>query len=225
MARMWRSKKALHCWPMWTRTSPLQHPSNVGSAAVDGGVADVLALDDVDDVFGDVGGVIADAFEVFSHEDKLESGKDHAGIAHHVSKQFAENLIAIVIHLVVGGEDLVREVDVATHDGVQSVAHHFLDEIAHARQIHIGFHARMAQDAQRALGDIHGLVTDALEVVVDAGNRENKAKIDSHQLMQREELNDTVVNFKLQLVDGVFLLEDTLGERLIGFEHRVNSLM
>jgi hypothetical protein len=34
-------------------------------AAVDGGVADVLALDDVDDVFGDVGGVVADAFEVF----------------------------------------------------------------------------------------------------------------------------------------------------------------
>ncbi len=30
-------------------------------AAVDGGVADVLALDDVDDVFGDVGGVVADA--------------------------------------------------------------------------------------------------------------------------------------------------------------------
>ena len=37
--------------------------------AVDGGVADVLALDDVDDVFGDVGGVVADALEIFGDED------------------------------------------------------------------------------------------------------------------------------------------------------------
>jgi len=58
----------------------------LGLPAVDGGVADVLALDDVDDVLGDVGGVIADAFEIFRHEDKLERGKDHAGIAHHVGK-------------------------------------------------------------------------------------------------------------------------------------------
>jgi hypothetical protein len=35
------------------------------SAAIDAGVADVLALNDVDDVFGDVRGVIADALEVF----------------------------------------------------------------------------------------------------------------------------------------------------------------
>jgi hypothetical protein len=42
---------------------------NRGLAAVDGGVADVLALDDVDDVFGDVGGVVADAFEIFGDED------------------------------------------------------------------------------------------------------------------------------------------------------------
>src|ERR1700735_2296346 len=52
-----------------------------GLAAVDGGVADVLALDDVDDVFGDVGGVVADAFEVFGDEDEFEGGEDDAGIA------------------------------------------------------------------------------------------------------------------------------------------------
>ena len=40
-----------------------------GLAAVDDVVADVLALDEVDNVFGDVGGVVADALEVFGHED------------------------------------------------------------------------------------------------------------------------------------------------------------
>ena len=38
-------------------------------AAIDARVADVLALDDVDDVLRDVGGVIAVAFEIFGHQD------------------------------------------------------------------------------------------------------------------------------------------------------------
>ena len=55
-------------------------------------MADVLALDEVDDVFGDVSGVVADALEVFGDEDQFEGGKDDAGIAHHVSKQFTEKI-------------------------------------------------------------------------------------------------------------------------------------
>jgi len=38
--------------------------------------------------------VVADALEVFGDEDQFERGKDHAGIAHHVGKQFPKNLIA-----------------------------------------------------------------------------------------------------------------------------------
>ena len=41
----------------------------LGLAAVDRWVADVLALDDVDYVLRDVGGVVADAFEIFGYED------------------------------------------------------------------------------------------------------------------------------------------------------------
>jgi hypothetical protein len=44
-------------------------------AAVEGGVADVAAGDEVDHVLGDVGGVIADALEIFGHEDQLEGRK------------------------------------------------------------------------------------------------------------------------------------------------------
>ena len=60
-------------------------------------------MDDVDDVLGDVGGVVADAFEIFGDEDELEGGKDYAGIAHHVGEQLAEDLVAEVVDLVVGG--------------------------------------------------------------------------------------------------------------------------
>jgi len=96
----------------------MQSPTEDALAAVDDVVADVLALDEVDDVFGDVGGVVADALEVLGDEDEFEGGKYHAGIAHHVGKQFTENLVAVVVHLIVGGEDALRELDVAADDGV-----------------------------------------------------------------------------------------------------------
>src|SRR5204862_4620233 len=103
-------------------------------AAVDGGVADVLALDQVDDVLGDVGGVVADALEIFGDEDQFEGGKDDAGIAHHVGEQFTENLIAVVVHLIVGGKDALCKLHVAADDSGEGVADHFLEPSAQTRQ-------------------------------------------------------------------------------------------
>jgi len=55
-----------------------------------------------------------------------------------------------VVHLIVGGEDALRELDVAADDGVEGIANHFLGELAHARQIDVGLDARMPEDAERA---------------------------------------------------------------------------
>ena len=82
-------------------------PREPGLAAVDSRVADVLALDDIDYVFGDVGGVVADALEVLGDEDQLEGGEDDAGITHHVGEELAEDLVAVVIDLIVGGENFL----------------------------------------------------------------------------------------------------------------------
>ena len=122
------------------------------SSAVHRGVADVVAWHDVDDVLGDVGGVVADALEVFGHKDQLEGREDHAGIVHHISAEFTEDLVAVVIDLVLGGENFLREVHVAPNDGVKGVAHHFLSQFAHAREVHIGLHARVAQNSRKIAG-------------------------------------------------------------------------
>jgi hypothetical protein len=195
------------------------------SAAVDGGVSDVLALDDVDDVFGDVGGVVADAFEVFGDEDEFERGEDHAGVAHHIGEQFAEDLVAVVIDLVVHRQNFLGEFDVAADDGVQCVANHFFSDFAHARKIDIRLHARVAQDADAGLRDVDGLIADTFEIVVDARNREDEAEVGGHQLMEREELDDAVVDFELELVDLIFFVEDALGELFVGVENGVDRLV
>src|SRR5713226_10772263 len=118
----------------WPRSFE-RHSARQELTAVDGGVADVLALDQVDDVLSDVGGVVADALEVLGDEDQFERGKDDAGIAHHVGKQFTENLVAVAVHLVVSGEDTLGELNVAANDGVKGVANHLFSKLAHARQI------------------------------------------------------------------------------------------
>src|SRR5689334_6439658 len=99
-------------------------------AAVEGGVADVAAGDEIDDVFGDVGGVVADAFEIFGNHDEFEGGEDNRGIFHHVGEQFTEELIAKAIDLVVTLEDGLREFLVAADKGVEAIADHGFGEFA-----------------------------------------------------------------------------------------------
>jgi hypothetical protein len=169
--------------------------------------------------------VVADAFEVFGDEDEFEGGEDDAGVAHHVGEEFAENLVAVVVDLVVHGENFLGEVDVATDDGVQGVADHFFGDFAHAREIDVRFYAGMAEDADAGLGDVDGLIADALEVVVDARDSEDEAEVGGHELMEREDLNDAVVDFELKLVDLIFFVEDALGELFVGIENAVNGLM
>jgi hypothetical protein len=83
----------------------------------------------------------------------------------------------------------------------------------------------VAKDAQGALGDVDGLIADALEIVIDTRDSQHEAEIDGHELVQGEKLNDAIVDFHLELVDGVFFLEDALGELFIGFQNGVNGLV
>ncbi len=130
-----------------------------------------------------------------------------------------------MVHLIVGGEDFLRELDVAADDGVQSVTDHLFGKLAHARQVHVGLHARVAKNAQGSLGDVDGLVADALEIVVDARNGQHEAEIDGHKLVQGKKLNHAIVNFHLELVDGVFFREDAVGKLFVGFQNGVNRLV
>jgi hypothetical protein len=188
-------------------------------------VTDVLALDNVDYVLGDVGSVVADTFEIFGDEDEFKCRENHTGIAHHVSQEFAENLIAVLIDLIVASHDFLSELDVTTNHRIQRIPDLLLDYFGHAGQIDVGLDAGMTKDAQRTLGDVDGLIADAFKVIVDAGNGEDEAQVGGHELVESEELNNSVVDFELKFVDRVFFIKDTLGELFIGIEDGVNRLM
>jgi hypothetical protein len=83
----------------------------------------------------------------------------------------------------------------------------------------------VAEDARGGLGDVYGLIADAFEVAIDAGDGEEEAEVRGHGLLGGEEALDALVNFDLHFVDGVLFGEDDFGEMLFGVQNGVDGLM
>jgi hypothetical protein len=83
----------------------------------------------------------------------------------------------------------------------------------------------MAEDALRALRNVDGLIANALEIVIDSRDGQDQAEIRGHELVQREELDDAIVDFDLEFIDGVFFFQDALGQLFIRFQNGVNRLV
>ena len=113
---------------------------------------DVAASDEVDNVLGDVRGVVANALEILGDENQLESSKHDGRILHHVSKQLAKELIAQAIHLVVALQHAAGKIDIAADQRIQAIPHHAFRKLAHARKIDVRLYLWMAQNAHRRLG-------------------------------------------------------------------------
>src|SRR6478672_4367346 len=62
-----------------------------------GGMPDVRTLDHVDDEFGDVLGVIADALYGLGQEQQVEAGRDGARIFHHVGDELAHEAVEFLV--------------------------------------------------------------------------------------------------------------------------------
>jgi hypothetical protein len=188
-------------------------------------VADVTTCNEVDNVLGDVRGVIADALEILRDKDKFEGRENDGRVFHHVSKKLAKQLIAKPIDLIVALEDALRKFLVAANDGIQTVADHSLGEFAHTRKIDIRLHLRVAHDAHGGLRDVHGLVADAFEVAVDAGNRKEEAKIRGHGGLQGELALDALIDLDLHFVDGIFFVEHSFRNTFVRIKYGMNGLM
>ena len=75
-------------------------------------MANVAAGDKINNVLGDVRGVVADALKILGDEDQLKGSKHDGGILHHVSKKLAKKLIAQAIHLVVALKHAAGKIDI-----------------------------------------------------------------------------------------------------------------
>ena len=78
----------------------------------------------------------------------------------------------------------------------------------------------MPQVAPRGFGDVDREVADALEIRVDLDRRHDRAKVDRHRLVQREQLEAAVVDLDVELIDRLIPREDAVHARGVALDER-----
>ena len=139
-------------------------------------------FDDEDDVLGDVRGMVADSFEMARDENQIGPGLDRPGIAKHVRQQLTEDLILQTAQPIVLSEHVAGKTRVSRHKRFKCLVEHQKRQISHSRQIDQRFDRLVQEISLRRLADIHGKVSDALEIGVDLDRRHDGSQIDGNLL-------------------------------------------
>ena len=126
-------------------------------------MANVSRFDDEDHVFGDVGGVIADPFELAGNEDEIDAGLDDALIAEHISQQLAKNLIFQRVQPVILPEHVLRQAGVHRHECVERLAQRLQRQDAHAGNVNQWFDGRVLKIPLPCFPNVVRDVAHALE--------------------------------------------------------------
>ena len=192
-------------------------------------VANVCAAHPEDDVFGDVGGVVADALEVAGDDEGVEGLRGELGFLLDERAEGVEGCVVHLIDLVIEQEDRVRELGVGFDEGVEGFANHSggkrreLGDID--GQVDVGKGPHLAD----ADGDVDGLIANALEVGVDADDGEDEAEVNGHGLLHGEEIEGHLVDLALEAVDGGLGAEDELADGevagAIGLDRTLDGLL
>ena len=95
-------------------------------------VTDIETTDPEDDVLGNVGGVVGDAFEVAGGKNELEARAHQRGLFGHVQEELFENAIAVLIDDIIAFEHLRGHLGVAENERTETLADHG----AHRRRRH-----------------------------------------------------------------------------------------
>src|SRR5438445_4305846 len=140
-------------------------------------MADVKSADPKDDVFGNVGGVVRDAFQVARGKNELHAGAHQLGLLSHVLEQLLKNAIAVLIHDIVAFENLRGHLHVAENKGAKALADHAAHGGGHGSQLFGNLCALHFAKGDDTLGEIHRDVADALEVIGDFQNGDDEAHL------------------------------------------------
>jgi hypothetical protein len=180
---------------------------------------------DVDDILGDVGAVVGDAFEVFGDHDVAEVGGGLLAVGFHQADHVLDDLVIKGIDDVVAFEDISGEGFVAEVEGLDGVAKNGEDGVGHQLQIAGGHVVGDVGEKKNALGDVDGAVGDALEVGVDLYDGGDGTQIDGCGLLKGEEIDGAFFHADFFIVDALIEVDGFLGKLGIGGEDGLAGLL
>src|SRR6516165_9731757 len=193
---------------------------------IERGVADVLAVDHVDDVFADVLGVIADALERTHYPHDIERPADGARVLHHEGDALTlDGLVLFVDQPVLAG-DPQRRLHIHAGKGVERRVHHvrhhapeMLDlAVLVRRTLHGG-------EARGDVADFLGLIADALEVGDGLDDGDDDPQIAGGRCARGEDAAALIIDGDFHVVHLEVIHRDLLAEGAIAFDQRSNRLV
>jgi hypothetical protein len=178
-------------------------------------VLHVGALDDVDDLLGEVLGVVADTLDRLGDEHQIDRRRDGARVFHHVGDELAHQTVELAVDLVVLAEHVKRLRSVEPRERVERLA----QQVDRQRRLVRDVTDRKARPAGHAVlgqllhgaGDAGSLVANALQVADRLGHRDQQAQVARGRLTTHDDRRQVAVD--LHLVDAL-LGADHLGGQL-----------
>src|SRR5260370_34788506 len=123
---------------------------------------DIQTTNPVDDVFGNVGGVVRDAFEVPRGKNELHARAHECGFLSHMLEQLSENAVAVLIDDIVAFENLGGHLNVTENERAETLADHDAHGGGHRSQLFGNIRALHFAKGDDTLGKIHRDVADTL---------------------------------------------------------------
>jgi hypothetical protein len=188
-------------------------------------MADILRFVEVNDLLGDVGGVIGDALDRLGDNHQLEAARDGLRTLDHEAGELAVQLAVELVHLPIARNHAARARRVALHEGGDRAPQHLQRHRGHPRQVHVRLELGLGAQLDRPPGDGDGLVADALEVLGDLHPLRDQAELGGERRL-RQQVDGGVVDLDLELVEDVVVVDHRLGQRVVALHesaHRAGN--
>ena len=160
-----------------------------------------LAFDHVENILGDVGGVVRQAFEIARDAEEQHDGIEVLEVGADDLFELVDEFCVKQVDLVVGDQDLPRHHGILADQRVQRLLDDGPRAVGHHGDVDRHRHWVLVEQLEGALGDIGGEVADSLQFAVDLDHGSNEAQVTGHRLVEREELEALLLDVDLVLVD------------------------
>ena len=162
------------------------------------------------DILGNIGSVVSDAFEIARHQERIQRLLSHLRFFVHPSHEHDKSFIAHPVDDVIHFQHSLGEFGFTFHERLQRAPYHGADGGGHARDIDRQIDSRQFNQVHYALGDVYRLIAHALEIGIDLGDRENEAEIRGRRLLRGQDVESQFINLALGGVDVTLVFEDQL---------------
>ena len=173
---------------------------------------------------GHIDGVVGEALQILGDHEQVQRSLGPGGVGGDGLSNFGGKAGEAGVHLIVPGDDLRRGGQIHLHVGPHRLLDHGQRHCAHGLQIlhHMAHRdGAVSIQMQHDLGNVAGLIGDALNVGDHLEGGGHLAQVPRHRLLAQKQRQAAVLDFMLRGVDLVVPGNDAAGQlQVVGAQRR-----